>query len=541
MSKLGLKIVLPSAVDDASGLKKLEHYTGIEFTRGASDGGGVNGYHKLIGDETLIKEQRFLNMMKVCAVKDAKITHTLNQTNWNKYDTGEDSVLDGTDGADIMACFPNGIYAILGGTDETYERFIISDSAFSYDGDYAMYIPPIALPTDHATVWNGVARMIRNNSVAGSTAAGSGTNFSTTDYGTTDGGGYPRTLISRKESETCARAKNEDAGNGPYLPYYNLCLELYQALLFIEFRTKNLNGVLGHAISSNVIPTAATWGTVSGWRATSDNGSTYIYGGFGTNVYVSGTAINMGNVINRNYSLLKIFESQLAVSGGDTLEKVKNADGEYVQNVDDGVMTGIWTKRFSFTLDNVSSTQAGEQATWSVDVILRQPIVRGAIVRYGNIQDWVSGYETIKTVDEDGAITNTLYRCDDYTKLSYTTNETIPDSELFDFETNYTKIGSFPEIKSGINFWAKDIWTDNGISTAIGENLGGNMGTFENSYVILTAGAVSGKKRRHNVRFGGKADSSTDALRYADFSPTPFSYATASSGFAFCVLLDEAE
>jgi hypothetical protein len=540
MSKLGLKIILPSAVDDASGLKKLEHYTGIEFTRGASDGGGVNGYHKLIGDETLIKEQRFLNMMKVCAVKDAKITHTLNQTNWNKYDTGADSVLDGTDGADIMACFPNGIYAILGGTDETYERFIISDSAFSYDGDNAMYIPPIALPTDKATVWNGVLRMIRNNSVAGSAAAGSGTNFSTTDYGTTDGGGYPKTGISRPEVESYARARNDDGGNGPYLPYYNLCLELYQALLFIEFRTKNLNGVLGHAISSNVIPTAETWGTVSGWRATSDNGSTYIYGGFSTSVYVSGTAINMWTAVNGQTPILKIFESQLAVSGGDTLEKVKNADGEYVQNVDDGVMTGIWTKRFSFTLNNASLTQEGTQATWSVDVILRQPIVRGAIVRYGNIWDWVSGYELVMTVDEDGAAINTLYRCDDYTKLSKTTNVRIPDNELFDFETSYTKVGSFPAIKSVFAFWAKDIWTDNGISTAIGKNSGGNMGTFENSYVCLQANCEKGYKRRYGFRLGGLVSYGNDVLRCMHCDVLP-SLAESDLGSAFCVLLDETE
>ena len=37
-----------------SGGKKLENYVGIEFTRGASDGGGTNGYHKMIGDEELL-------------------------------------------------------------------------------------------------------------------------------------------------------------------------------------------------------------------------------------------------------------------------------------------------------------------------------------------------------------------------------------------------------------------------------------------------------------------------------------------------------
>jgi hypothetical protein len=540
MAKLGLKIVLPSAVDDASGLKKLEHYTGIEFTRGASDGGGVNGYHKLIGDETLIKEQRFLNMMKTAAIKDAKVTNTLNQINWNKYESGADAVVDGSDGADILNAFPNGLYAILGGTNETYERFIISDSAFSYDSDTAIYIPPFALPTDRATVKDGVLRLIRNNTVPGTTAAGYGTNFSVTDYGTTDSGGYPRTYLSCYQFEEYARAKNGDGGNGPYLPYYNLCIELLQALLFIEFRTKNLNGVLGHGISSNVAPTADTWGQVSGWRATTDNGNTYVYGSFGDGLYVNGTSLSMWKITNGCYSLLKIFEGQLAVSNGDTLEKVKNADGEYVQNVDDGVMTGIWTKRFSFTLNDAATTAAGTKSTWSVDVILRQPIVRGAIVRYGNAWDWMSGYEIVKTVDEDGATINTLYRCDDYSKLSKSTDEQIADTESFDFETSYVKVGSFPAIKGDSSFWAKDVWEKDGISTAISKNSGGNMGTYENAYVYLQGNGVKGYKQRRGVLLGGSASYSIGVLRCASLRSAP-SVADMAFGSAFCVFLDAAE
>jgi hypothetical protein len=382
--------------------------------------------------------------------------------------------------------------------------------------------------------------MIRNNTVPGSTSAGYGTNFSVADYGGTDGGGYPATYLSRYKFEEYARAKNGDGGNGSYLPYYNLCIELLQALLFIEFRTKNLNGVLGHGISSNVAPTADTWGQVSGWRATTDNGNTYVYGTFGGGLYVNGTDLAMWNIINGFFPLLKIFEGQLAVSNGDTLEKVKNADGEYVQGVDDGVMTGIWTKRFSFTLDNASKTQTGTKSTWAVDVILRQPIVRGAIVSNGNISDWVSGYEMVKTVDEDGAIINTLYRCDDYSKLSKSTNEQIADTESFDFETSYVKVGSFPAIKSGSSFWAKDVWEKDGISTAIGKNSGGSMGTYENSFVYIAASGVKGYKQRCGVRLGCAAYSGNAVLRDADCRTEPSS-ANTYLGSAFCVLLDAAE
>lgn len=83
-------------------MTKVEHYYGIEFTRGESNQGGNNGYHKMIGDATLLKEMRFHNQMAIVNVKDAAITAELNQTNWNKTKDGGTSVLDGSDGSDIM-------------------------------------------------------------------------------------------------------------------------------------------------------------------------------------------------------------------------------------------------------------------------------------------------------------------------------------------------------------------------------------------------------------------------------------------------------
>ena len=134
----GLKIQLPSAVTDAEGLRKLEHYYGIEFTRGASNGGGDNGYHKMIGDETLLKEMRFHNQMKIVTVgKDAAIKSTLNQVNWNKMDSGDASVIDGSDDTDVIQAHTKNVYAIIGGTNPTYERYIVSDQPFTYDGDEA--------------------------------------------------------------------------------------------------------------------------------------------------------------------------------------------------------------------------------------------------------------------------------------------------------------------------------------------------------------------------------------------------------------------
>ena len=80
MSK-GLKIVLPSAVSDPEGkLRKLEHYYGIEFVRGASDGGSSKGYYRLIGDDELRTEMRFHNQIKIANVKNGGINFIYDQS-----------------------------------------------------------------------------------------------------------------------------------------------------------------------------------------------------------------------------------------------------------------------------------------------------------------------------------------------------------------------------------------------------------------------------------------------------------------------------
>ncbi len=139
MSTKGLKVVLPSAVSDASGLRKLEHYYGIEFTRGASNNGGTNGYHKMIGDASLLQEMRFHNQMKIGAVKSAELGDILNQINWRQNAAGGASILNGSDGSDILQVHTQGVYAIIGGSNPTYERFIVPDQPFPFDGDEAKY------------------------------------------------------------------------------------------------------------------------------------------------------------------------------------------------------------------------------------------------------------------------------------------------------------------------------------------------------------------------------------------------------------------
>lgn len=294
MSKKAVKLQLLDTVDDASGLRKIQHYYGIEFVRGASNGGGDNDHYKMIGDEELLSEMRFHNMLKIASVKDGAVKSILNQTNWRLTKEGTASVIDGSDGTDIMQVThdgekPVGLYAILGGTNSTYERYIVSDEYFEYDGDKAVFYPAFGETPDYATILSNQLRSVRNESVIGSTAAGLGTDHNDSDYGTTNGGGFPKTQMSRYQYEAAARAKNANANsNLPYCIINEIDSELIFGLMAIEFRTKLFNKYLGHGISANAAPDANTWGQITGVRFTADGGQTYTYSTLGGGLFVNG-------------------------------------------------------------------------------------------------------------------------------------------------------------------------------------------------------------------------------------------------------------
>ena len=137
------------------------------FRSGASNGGGDNDHYKMIGDEELLSEMRFHNMLKIASVKDGAVKSILNQTNWRLTKEGTASVIDGSDGTDIMQVThdgekPVGLYAILGGTNSTYERYIVSDEYFEYDGDKAVFYPAFGETPDYATILSNQLRSVRN-------------------------------------------------------------------------------------------------------------------------------------------------------------------------------------------------------------------------------------------------------------------------------------------------------------------------------------------------------------------------------------------
>lgn len=545
MSTKGLKVVLPSAVTDASGLRKLEHYYGIEFTRGASNQGGDNGYHKMIGDASLLKEMRFHNQMKIASVKDAEIQTILNQTNWHKTEDGANSVLDGTDGADIMQVHTKTVYAILGGTNPTYERFIVSDQPFTYDGDEAKEYPAYGETPDYATMLNGIMRSIRNEGVTGTHGAGVGTGHTDPLFGTTEAGGYPRNSLSRFQYEQYARAKNADANsNRPYMNICNQDLELTAAFMYIEFRTKQLNSLLGHGLSSISTPTAQTWGKVSGFRLTADNGATYRYHTFGTQMFINDSTVgsNMWTILNGLCPILKMFEAQLAVSDGNaSFESVKDSDGNPVAGIEQGVMTGIYTKTFSFNLNGAALTAGGEKQNWKVDVVLRVPVWRGRNRLWGNCTQWYSGYELIQWLDEENRLHHKAYRSPSIDALVSDTDVALYDTEgNYGFEKTYDCLGELPTVPgAGGGIWATKTFAINGISTAIVEVGGGALSTYEQAHFWAYGSELPlGKFRRRGARFGGNAFEAICVLRYAYGVDAP-SLASTGVGSGFRVEIND--
>lgn len=532
MSKTGLRVNLPSAVDNADGLRKLEHYYGIEFTRGASNGGGENGYHQMIGDATLLKEMRFHNQIKIAAVKDAAIKTVLNQSNWRQQEDGVTaSVLDGSDGTDIMQVHTTTVYAILGGSNPTYERYIVSDKPFSYEGDEAKAYESYGETPDYATMVGNVLRSISGDSAVGTQVAGMGSNYSDPSMGIANGVGRPRTSLSRFAFEAAARAKNADASkNLPHTIICNQDIELAFAFMAIEFRTKIFNTLLGHGVSSNAAPSAATWGKISGYRMTSDGGATYLFGTLGQSLFVNGstTGTAMWQIINGYSPLLKMFEAQLAVSDGATLEQVKDADG----NVITAPMTGIWTKTFTFQI-TASTTAGGEAKLYTVEVCLRVPMWRGRTRLWGHLAQWTGGYECVRYLDSEGKTHHKVYRAPSVEALTTDSDVALKTAEGgFVFENTYDYLGELPVTTVATGQWATQMFSKDNIMTAITQLAGGSMLNYEGSANYVGVETEAGKYRRMGALFGDLAHGSRAVLRYAGVYNGPSSAGTSiGSGF----------
>lgn len=532
----GLKLVLPLNFNDTEGkLHRVDNYYGIVFRRKTSNNGGDHGYVKMIGDETLLNEMRFHNQLKIASVRNAETQFYYNQTNWFKDEDGNVVSLSGDDGSDVFQKPTKHIYAILGGTNPTYEVWALGDDPFSYGDDEAIDMGLPGNSPDYVVIKNGLSRSIYSESAAGTQLAG---NAAITDFGTSGLGvaannvGFPTTITSRYSYEAAARAHNSNTNkNTPYAPYNNFDLELLQAYLFIEFRTKQLNKYLGHGISSNIMPTANTWGKVTGARVSFDNGASYTYLTLGDTVYpTTGTGVQLWSVINGNSPLLKMFEAQRAVSNGATLETVYDSDGNAVQGLGAGVMTGIYTKTFTLKA-TIATTSTGTPAAATIDVVLRVPVWRGRTRLWGYLNQHISGYDILRYSDGTKAI-HELYRAKSVEGLITSTDEAKKSAKgQFAFETAYDKVGTF-----NTGGWGTTPLAINGISLPIVSDAaaaGAGMDNYESASVwgnALSAETIStGVYQHKGALVGGTADGGSAVLRAASVYFAP-SYASARIG-----------
>ena len=222
--------------------------------------------------------------------------------------------------------------------------------------------------------------------------------------------------------------------------------------MFIEFRTKQLQNCLGHGLSSNAAPDATSWGKVTGVRYQFAGDSTIYYATLGTAINAGGSNINFWQLINNYSPLWKMFEAQRAVSTGSSLESVKNSDGEAVQSMGDGVMTGIYTKQFQIKA-NIAPANSSDAKECTITYCFRIPVWRGRTRLWGHMAQWYSGYEVTKSA-ASGVNKHTLYRAKSIEGMVKDSSDTE-----FGYETSYDNLGLFAA--SG---YAKNMVTFNGIS-----------------------------------------------------------------------------
>jgi len=207
---------------------------GVERLRSVSD----PSFPYLIGEADLHASLPIHNQIRACKVNESRqIVNYLKATDWTKNADESASVLDGSDGLDVMIDNP-ACWMILGGTDPVYERWIVSASPFSYGADVAIEMPRFVDSPDYCTIdrTTGKSRSIRNETA----------NFAGSGSGATAGGlGYPRTSTSRYNYEVAAGLKGSGWSNLTWLDRMYLA-----CLMYIEYRTKNLKVSLGAGASN---------------------------------------------------------------------------------------------------------------------------------------------------------------------------------------------------------------------------------------------------------------------------------------------------
>jgi len=497
---------------------------GVEFTRGLDP-----AMTNWIGNTAYQISHPVLDMFKVAKVKDGAVIGYLNQTNWFLMEDGTDSniIIDGTiitdDGSDIMLVNPLSFYAILGGTNETYERRLVGKVPFMYDGDAAIEIPAHGVCVDFSVIKEGKQRCIRDNTLVGT----GGISFNLSYLA--NGLGCITSNLSRFNYELYARAKNVDTSkNIPYCNNFWLDIDVWHTLLCIKFKTKDYhnNSICGKAISSNdATPTAADWGTQTGVRVT-NTGGTYSYYQISSSRFSSGSgvaAVTFWALLNSNRPLLKMLEAQLALSYAKANSIAANTDFVYDgatysyvdiaghSGLSAGEMTARVRKTVTVSFTGYDVVKAVAVTDMPITYLLESVIIKGRQAGWGHLYRWNSGLDC--TTDNTNY---TFYQTTDLSKITTDTDVTEKSAgENFAFETVYDKIGSLP---NGAG------WTLRAHNNSLFPKTdGGGLHIAECFYVYHTGTATAGKNAREGVFFGAYAALSSASLRLCRANSTPSS------------------
>lgn len=363
---------------------------GVERLRGVAD----PSFTTIIGTLELNTNLPFHQLIRACKANSSRqIVNYLNQTDWNKNADGSASVLDGSDGLDVMIDYP-GLWMIFGGANPIYEYWLISDKSFTWRGEAAIWYDRYIDTPDYCTI-------DRTTGASRSVCAPANANLAGSGAGATSGGlGYPRTTVSRYGYEIAAGVKGAGWNGALYGDLmYQLCI------MYIEYHTKNLQGIFG--------PGASTWG--SQWSGY--NGYNPVFKMFEGQLALSGTLIGkMTGTFTKTFAVdtngAGLYTTQLPIWRG---KKVRYGDLwmwysgiEFeVQSAASGGNSYLWVQLnpalidanrsdsdFSFKNTYVNKGIALRSDGWVIDTIANSVIgksIGGGQTTYGCSYNWNSG------------------------------------------------------------------------------------------------------------------------------------------------------
>ena len=281
---------------------------------------------------------------------------------------------------------------------------------------------------------------------------------------------YPRTSdMSQITASTYARNNNHSAGKfypfaeGGYLAY-NTYITTQELLFGTKYLHKNT--LFGSGISSNDssnneenwklnggvryrVKDSETW-KYSTWSGTGD----ICYNNTGSKTYFS-------SLLNQEAPKEQCMESQMAASfavetGVTEGEEFEFYGGKYwyrnVNGLYDNQMNVVVYKLMTETISAFNSE--GTSTEYDIEVVLRMSLYGGVNLSGDVFAYWGGGYEQVGTcINTDGNIRVgnpiDIYLQPDQTRWRNTSTTSMPNKGIFEFESEYIKLGSTTNLGDG--------------------------------------------------------------------------------------------